>query len=127
MSKNLLADLVLMAHLGYVSFVIFGYLAVLAGGAQGWGWVRNRLFRLLHVAAIAFVALEGLLGVVCPLTWLEDLLRQQGGQGSFVGRFVLRVMYYDFPPWAFTALYVALTLLALWLWRRWPPRRKGQV
>ena len=59
MSASLLADIVVVAHLAYVAFVVFGFLAIPAGWVLGWGWVRNRPFRLLHFCAIAFVGLKG--------------------------------------------------------------------
>lgn len=123
MHAALLADLVVLLHLTYVGFVLFGYGAVLLGAWRGWTWVRNRLFRRLHLAAIALVAGEALLGLVCPLTWLEDWLQQGGGHGTFVGRLAHAVLYYDFPAWVFTTTYVLLTLLAVLLYWRVPPRR----
>ena len=119
--STLLADAVVVAHLLYVGFVIQGYLLIPLGGALGWGWVRGRVYRVLHVAAIAFVAAEALLGVMCPLTWLEYWLLG-AGEGTFVGRLARAVLYWPLPPWAFTAAYVALALLALLLWWRVPPR-----
>ncbi len=120
-----LADLVVVAHLAYVGFVVFGYVAVPLGWARGWTWVRNRLFRRLHVAAIALVAVEAVVGVVCPLTVLENLLRPDPRSGTFVGRLARALLYYDFPPWVFTVAYVALALLAAWLLWAVPPRRRG--
>jgi len=95
------------------------------GAAAGWGWVRNRWFRILHLAAIGLIALEGILGVACPLTVWEDLLRGGLQPRSFVGRWVQRLLYYDAPEGLFTALYVAwalATLVTLWLV---PPRKRA--
>jgi hypothetical protein len=105
-----------------VGFVLFGYGAVLAGGPLGWRWVRNRTFRTLHLAAIALVALESLLGWVCPLTWLEGALRERRGAGTFVGRLVHAVLFYDLPHGVFTAAYLLAVALALALWWMAPPR-----
>ena len=103
----LLADLLLVLHFAIVLFVAGGLVLVWAGAWRGWRWVRNPWFRYLHLAAIAFVALEALLGFACPLTLWEDLLRGGGPSGSFVGRMVRRAMYYDAPAWVFTGVYVA--------------------
>lgn len=122
--NEILADLVVWLHLGFVFFVILGFVSVPLGAWRSWEWVRGRGFRVLHLLAIGFVALEALIGVTCPLTWLEYQLLGRG-EGSFMGRMARSVLYYDFPPWVFTAVYVALALLALLLWRAVPPRRAG--
>ena len=119
------ADALLAAHFLLAAFVAGGLPLVWLGAAAGWRWVRNRWFRALHLAAIAIIALEGLLGVACPLTVWEDLLRGGLHPQSFVGRWVQRVLYYDAPEWVFAALYVAwalATLVTLWLV---PPRKKA--
>ena len=119
--NRMLADLVVLLHLVYVGFVISGYLLVPLGRVLGWAWVHNRAYRWLHVAAIALVAVEALAGVVCPLTWLEHWLMGRD-HGTFVGRLMRRLLYYDLPPWVFTLGYVGMTLLAVLMWRLVPPR-----
>ena len=102
-----LADLVLVVHFAYVLFVVGGLLAIWIGYALGWCWVRNWWFRVLHLAAIALVALEALIGVLCPLTLLEDWLRPGNEAGaSFIQRWVSALLYYDLPLWVFTLLYL---------------------
>ena len=63
-----LADAVLVLHFAYVAFVVLGMAAILAGIALGWQWVRNFWFRGVHFLMIAAVAVESLLGILCPLT-----------------------------------------------------------
>ncbi len=123
-----LADVVVILHLCYAAFVVLGFPAIGIGGILRWGWVRNRPFRVIHLAAIAFVAVEAVAGIVCPLTGLEYYLRWQAGgapqEGAFMARLASGLLYYDFPLWVFTAAYVALSLLALALLVAVPPRRK---
>ena len=104
---TLLADLVLILHFAVVAFIVGGLVLVWIGAWRGWTWIRNPAFRYLHVGAIAFVALEAVLGFACPLTIWEDLLRGGLRPESFVGRWVRNALYYDAPAWVFTALYVA--------------------
>ena len=121
-----LADAVLIAHALFVLFVVGGFALILAG-ARRWGWVRNRIFRGLHIAAIVLVAAEALLGITCPLTSWEDLLRAAGpGERSFVGRWIARLLYYDFPEWAFALAYCAFALAVAWAWRAVPPRARSR-
>lgn len=119
-----LANAVLVAHLALVLSIVGGLLAIWFGAARGWGWVRNRRFRALHLGAIVFVAAEALLGIVCPLTVLEDALRgSAGADRGFVERWAGRLLYYDFPSWVFTVGYVGFALLTTLTWRWVPPRK----
>jgi polyferredoxin len=119
------ADALLVAHFLIAAFITGGLVLIWLGAAAGWRWVRNPWFRLLHLAAIAVVALEALLGVACPLTVWEDLLRGSLQPRSFVGRWVQALLYYDAPERLFTALYVVwavATIVTLWLI---PPRKRA--
>lgn len=95
------------------------------GAALDWRWVRNPWFRYAHLAAIAFVAAEAVLGYACPLTVWEDLLRGGVRPESFIGRWVYRLLYYRAPEWLFTALYVLWGFATLLTLRLVPPRRKA--
>ncbi|MEM5368505.1 DUF2784 domain-containing protein [Paraburkholderia azotifigens] len=119
-----LADAVLVLHALIVLFIVGGLLAVWAGAALHRTWVRNRAFRIVHLAAIGVVALLAVLDVPCPLTVLEDELRtgKTSGQG-FIQRWVSVWMYYDLPPWVFAVAYVAFLLIVALTWCRIPPRR----
>ena len=104
---TLAADLILIVHFAFVLFVIGGLALIWIGYAAGWPAVRNFRFRVLHLAAMVFVAGEALLGVMCPLTSLEDVLRGAQEEKNFIARWVHRVMFYSAPEWVFTTLYVA--------------------
>jgi len=124
-----LADLVLVVHFLFVIFVVGGFLAVLLGAWRGWVWVRHRCFRQLHLAAIGFVALTSTAGYICPLTILEDRLRgvSAAPRQGFIARWISHLLYYDFPEWVFTSVYLLFGLLVLATYWLVPPgsRRKG--
>jgi len=120
-----LADAILVVHFLIAAFIVGGLLVTWVGAARGWRWVRNPWFRYAHLGAIVFVAGEALLGIACPLTVWEDLLRGGVRPESFVGRWVRRFLYYEVPQSVFTVIYVAwaaATALTLWLV---PPRRRA--
>jgi len=117
------ADALLVFHFAIVVFIVGGLVLTWAGAALGWAWVRNPWFRYLHLAAIAFVALEALIGMVCPLTAWEDALRGGARPDSFIGRWVQRLLYYRAPEWVFTTLYAAWAAATLATLRFVPPRR----
>lgn len=128
-----MANAVLILHVGIVFFIVVGLVLILAGGALGWRWVRNVWFRMAHLAAIVVVVLESWMGIVCPLTTLEQWLRVQAGQtaysGDFIGYWLGRILFFQAEPWVFIALYSAFALLvaASWFMVRpvWPRRRLG--
>lgn len=122
MDTVLLADIVVVLHLAYAWFITLGYVAILAGWPLGWRWIRNRTFRRLHIAAIGLVAVEAVAGVVCPLTWLENLLAPHRAGATFMGRIARYLLYYDLPNWVFTVAYVGFLALALALYWLAPPR-----
>ena len=125
MHSTWLADAVLVVHVLFVLFVVGGFALILAGASR-WGWVRNRTFRITHVAAIVFVTAEALLGVTCPLTSWEDTLRATGREErSFIGRWLAWLLYYDLPEWVFATAYCAFALAVVWAWRAIPPRARS--
>jgi uncharacterized membrane protein len=72
------ADAVLVLHLGFVLFALFGGLLVLR--APGFAW--------LHLPVLAWAALVEFTGRVCPLTPLEVALRRAAGETGYAGGFV---------------------------------------
>lgn len=122
----MLADALLVLHFAIAAFVVFGLMVVWLGAAFGWPWIANPWFRYAHLAAILFVAAEALLGVACPLTVWEDLLRGGMHPESFIGRWVRRLLYYSAPEWVFAAAYAAWAAATLVTLVLVPPRRRAR-
>jgi hypothetical protein len=123
---RILADVVVVVHAAFVGFVALGMVATVAGLVLRWAWVRNFWFRILHLAAIGFVAIQSLLGVMCPLTVLENQLRMRAGQeiypGAFIGYWAHRLIFFHAEPWVFSAGYVLFGLAVLVTFALAPPR-----
>ncbi len=77
---EILADILVVIHLGYMAYVVFGQLAILIGWPLHWRWIRNPWFRLSHLAMISVVAVEAVVQFECPLTTWENQLREEIGQ-----------------------------------------------
>ena len=118
-----LADAILVVHAAFVLFVVGGLVATWIGLALGRPFARNPWFRNLHLAAIAFVVLESLLGMMCPLTVWEYQLRGEQSEAGFIQRWVHALLFWSWPAWVFTAIYAAFGLLVALTWWRFPPRR----
>lgn len=121
---TLLADLILVVHFAFVLFVVGSLPLIWLGAGASWSWVRNFRFRIMHLAAILFVSAEAVAGVWCPLTLWEDALRGVDSEKSFIARWIHAVLFYDLPPAAFTAAYVAFAVLVALTWWRVPPHRQ---
>jgi len=84
---RVLADVVVVVHLGFVVLVVLGGLLVLR-------WPRLAWVQL--PAAVWGVAIEWA-GWICPLTPLENSLRARGGaagySGGFVEHYLLALLY----------------------------------
>jgi len=116
---RLTADIVVAIHAAYVAIVVVGFAAILIGSAAQWRWVRNFYLRAVHLAMILLVCAEALVG--CAFTRLENVLRLRGGETGytrdFIGYWLDWLIFYNAPPWVFTAAYLTfgmLVLLTLW-------------
>ncbi|PTN11321.1 DUF2784 domain-containing protein [Nitrosomonas aestuarii] len=119
-----LADVVLIMHFFYVLFVVGSLPLIWIGAYFKHSFVRNPLFRYLHLAAILFVVIESLLGVVCPLTALENSLRQVETESSFIQHWVHQILFYSFPEYVFTTIYIAFASLVAATFKWIPPQSR---
>ena len=75
---------------------------------------------MIHLAAMAYGLLVEVFYWYCPLTYLEQLLRERSGHGSYEEPFIVhylnRLIYLEVPQWSLilAALLVLATNLALY-------------
>jgi Protein of Unknown function (DUF2784) len=119
----ILADLILLAHFGFVLFVVLSLPLIWIGAAASWRWIRNFRYRVAHLAAILIVSAEAAAGIWCPLTLLEDALRGTTPDKSFIARWIHALLFYDLPAWVFTTAYFSFAALVALTWWRIPPHR----
>ena len=118
MPYRLLADLVVILHVAFVAFALFGGLLALKWKRIVW----------LHVPAALWAAAIEFGGWICPLTPLEIWLREQGGatgyRSGFIDHYILPLLY---PASLTREMQVVLGVAVLavniasyaWLWHRW--------
>ena len=111
----LLADLIVILHLGFIVFAALGALLAFKWPRVIW----------LHLPAVIWAAITEFMGLICPLTPLENWLRQQAGadpyQTSFISHYLLPLIY---PPgltpsiqWLLGGILVMLNVLIYaWLY-----------
>ena len=122
----LAADAMLSLHVLFVAFVVCGLFAIFAGAALSWAWVRNPIFRMVHLLAIFVVAVQAWFGIVCPLTTIEMTLRARAGDvvygGTFISHWLQELLYYEAPDWVFQVCYTAFAVLVVISWLLVRPR-----
>lgn len=126
MNPALLADFVLYSHVLIIVFIVAGLPLIWIGAWRGWGFVRAPLFRLAHLATIAFVVAQTWLDQQCPLTVWEAQLRRAAGQAhhdeQFIAHWLSELIFVDASlallAWVYT-LFGAAVLATLW----WVPIR----
>jgi hypothetical protein len=116
------ADAVLVVHFAFVLFVILGGLLALRWPRAAW----------LHIPVALYGAVIEFAGFVCPLTPLENSLRQRGGESGYPGGFVEHYVVAALYPGGLTpniqiALGVGVLVLNAvvyaFVWRRRRARR----
>jgi hypothetical protein len=116
MGWALLADAVVLVHLGFILFALFGA-ALLP---------RRPWLVLLHAPALAWGAWIELTGGICPLTPLENQLRHAAGErgyaGGFIAHYLLPLIYPDGLTrewqWLLAAVLIAVNLALYLRWWR---------
>jgi hypothetical protein len=87
MVYQLAADAVVFLHLVFILFVVLGGVLVLR-----WRWLI-----ILHLPAVTWGAVVELLHLYCPLTPLENALREragaQGYRGDFIEHYLVPLIY----------------------------------
>jgi hypothetical protein len=125
------ADLLLVVHFVFVTFVLAGFMVIWLGHWLKWLWVQNFYFRLAHLLAMGFVLLETVAGIICPLTIWENQLRDLAGQQArysetFIQHWLHRVMFYELNEDVFKTAYALFFLLVVITFWKVPPRRRLQ-
>ena len=78
MTSRILADALVGLHFLFIVFVV-------AGGFLAWRWRRAAW---IHLPVAAWGALIEFAGWICPLTPLENQLRQAAGEAGYSGGFI---------------------------------------
>ena len=117
---SMLAATVLILHLLFILWVLFGALV-----ARSRPWLRR-----LHIACLVWGVLIAVVPWPCPLTPLENWLESRAGVEPYHGGFLLHyldaLVYPNIPPVLLTVISIAVCALnlGLYVWRPWS-RHKG--
>ena len=128
----LAADAVLIIHFLFICYIVFGLFFIWIGHYLKLRIVKNLTFRISHISAMGFVLCESQVGMICPLTEWENLLRVKGGEEvryeiSFIAELFHKIIFYNFSMRTFIITYFIFFALMLISFRIVPPDKgKGK-
>ena len=119
MVYGLLADAVVLIHLLWILFLIFG--AFIGRRIQ---WTK-----IAHLGGLGFAFMIQFLGWYCPFTYLEVWLRRMqapdaGYSGSFIIHYIEGLVYIELPPNSVLVMTCIVALCSTWLYLKKPGDKK---
>ena len=112
----LFSEIVLLFHFCIFLFMVLSFFLIPLGYYQKWEWVKNRYYRLIHLILMGIIFIETILGFMCPLTILENFLRNNIGINNKFTQIIHQIMYWDLSTYQFIILYLLSLLYLIFLW-----------
>jgi len=78
MLEKIIADFLVIIHLTFICFVVFGGILVM----------HRKWIAIIHLPAVAWGTLIEFQGWICPLTPMEQHFRHLAGQSGYSGGFI---------------------------------------
>jgi len=142
MLYKILADLVVLLHFAWILFILWGFILLVCSSISVYVLpaAKNRLrtffdrwvFRTIHLSGIVYVAILTVLGKYCPLTILENKLREQYNTelaypGSFVVHYIEKIVYPEanFLLFVIPTIIIAVFTVLMFIIR--PPSKIKQI
>ena len=118
MFHEIAANLIALIHVVFLAFVVFG--AFLGRGSRFW--------RYLHMGCMVYGVFVEVFYWYCPLTYLEQHLREKAGRGvyaePFIAHYLNRLIYFDVPQWSLVLAAVVVLGVNLSLYLCWSRPQK---
>ena len=111
MLHRVLADIVVLVHLLWILFLIVGVY---------WGR-KNGIVMLVQGAGLVFAVASQIFGWYCPLTHLEDWLKDKHATaqvypGSFIAHYSEQLVYVDVSPAIIFVSTIVLIIVNVWIY-----------
>ena len=113
MFYKILADFVVLVHLVWILFLIFGALL----------GIRKKAIKYAHLSGLLFAIVIQIFGWYCPLTHLEFWLRSRHNPSlayaaSFIIHYVERLVYLEISEMGVLLATIGLGIFNSWLYLR---------
>jgi hypothetical protein len=112
---GILGDIALAIHFLWIVFLTIGFLLTL--------YFNVRIVRLFHVWSLFATFGMQILGIYCPLTYVEEYLKRKSDPtfsygGSFVRTHLEKLVYVDVSPnliMTLTAIFLLAVIVSFWV------------
>ena len=118
-----IAALILILHFGIIIFITSLFFLVPIGYKYNWQFVKNKKLRIIHLGLITFISLETVLGLACPLTYLENFFLEKNTYEFFLSYWISQIIYWNLPSSFFIILYLICFIWTIKMWQLFPPRK----
>ena len=117
-------NIIFSLHFAIILFISSLIFLIPLGYKFSWSIYKNKTLRLIHLVLMLFVTLETLLGIVCPLTLVENYLSGTLEDKTFVSYWLGKIIYWDLPSIFFSILYSTCLIWIIIMWKIFPPQKK---
>ena len=117
-------EIVLFFHFFIFLFITVSFFLIPFGYFQKWEWVKNKYYRLTHLVLMGIILIETILGFMCPLTILENFLRNNIEVDNNLTQIIHQIMYWNLPNYQFIILYILSFSYLIFLWFFFKPNFK---
>ena len=123
MSLQIIADVILFFHFLIIIFIVSLFFVVPVGYKLNWQWQKNEKLRLLHLVLITIVTFESIIGITCPLTFIENNLRGIHISNSFISIWLTKIVFWQLPSIFFLIIYSLCLFWTILMWIKFPPKK----
>lgn len=142
MIYKILADIVVVMHLAWISFMLLGFILTLCGffstyvlrtSADRWkGFFDRWLFRTFHLLGIAAVSFLAIMGKYCPLTIWENSLRAKYDPtltypGSCIVHYIEKLIYLEVNISILMKFTIFIALFTVFVFMIKPPTKIKRI
>ena len=120
MLLKIFADIILLLHFLIVIYIVSLFLLIPIGFKLNWQIVKNKKIRLSHFFLMLLITFESLIGITCPLTLIENRLRNIDHSENFINYWLSKVIYWDLPSYYFVVIYLFFLFLTTILLFKYP-------
>ncbi len=116
-----LIDIILIFHFFIVIFITIQLFTIPIAYKLNWEWQKNKRLRIIHLFLIFVVTAETIGGITCPLTLIENELKNIQSSEGFISTWITNILYWSLPTSFFLIIYLICFGWTLLMWKIFPP------
>lgn len=120
------ANIILIFHFFIVIFITIQFFSIPIAYKLNWKWQKNKRLRFIHLFLIFIITVETIIGITCPLTLIENNLRDIQSSEGFISTWIRNILYWNLPTSFFLITYLICFIWTLLMWKFFPPISKDK-